>query len=142
MVTYRTATEIAAPAQRIWNLLANIDAWPAWMPTVRSVEVLDGMPPKVGHRYLVAQRRLRPALWTVRQVDPGRRLLWRARKPGTRMTADRVVESLAPQRSRVTLHFTFDGVLARVAGALFGRIADSYLRQEARALKRRAEGAR
>src|SRR5688500_3471938 len=32
---------IEAPVDRVWQVLADIDAWPDWWPSVRRVEVVD-----------------------------------------------------------------------------------------------------
>ncbi|HEX5953313.1 MAG TPA: SRPBCC family protein [Rhodanobacteraceae bacterium] len=139
MVICRTTADIDAPAQRVWNALAAVDAWPQWLPTVRSVEALDGMPLEVGKRFRVTQPKLRPAVWVVEVVEPGRRFLWRVRSPGMRMTGDHVVESAGPSAARAILGFAFEGIVGVLLGKLYGPLTRGYIEQEARALKAVAE---
>ena len=60
-----TSISIAAPPERIWPALADVAAWPDWLPTVTRVEPLDGRELAPGRRYRIAQPRLQTAVWTV-----------------------------------------------------------------------------
>ena len=57
-------------------------AWPAWLPTVSSVQALQGRSPEVGARYVVVQPKLRPTTWVVTELAPPQRSTWEARSPG------------------------------------------------------------
>lgn len=140
MSHYDTSIEIHATPERVWRLLSAVEAWPQWLPTVSRVEVLDGTPLQLGRRYRVEQPKLRPAVWTVSVLEPGRRFQWRATSPGMTMVGDHAVEP-AGDRVRVHLSFAFGGLLGRLLGRAFGGITRRYIEQEARALKQRAEAA-
>jgi uncharacterized membrane protein len=138
VMEYATRTRIEAPATRAWRLLSAVEDWPRWLPTVTRVDALDGTPLATGRRYHVVQPRLRPAVWTVTGIDPGRRFAWQARAPGLAMVADHVVE---PHGDDTWVHLTyrFGGLLGPLLGRLYGRLTRDYLRQEAAALKHHAE---
>lgn len=55
------------------------------------------------------------------------------------MIADHLLEPAGTDSTRERLRYDFDGWLGAPRGVLFGRLTRSYLDQEARALKRRAE---
>jgi uncharacterized membrane protein len=131
--------DIRAPAARVWNLLSAVESWPRWLPTVARVEVLDGTPLQIGRRYRIEQPKLRPALWTVTVLEPGRRFTWEARSPGMTMVADHFVEPVGTDAVRVHLSFVFKGPLGALFGRLFGRLTREYLAQEAVALKQQAQ---
>jgi len=65
----------ASPAA-IWQVLADVERWPTWTPTVLEVEPLTsnghkaGL--KVGARYRVVQPKLRPAVYEVTECAPTR----------------------------------------------------------------------
>jgi len=139
MAAYHATTDIQAPAGRVWAVLSAVEAWPQWMPTVSSVEPLLEASLEVGRRYRVIQPKLRPMVWTVSIVETDRRFEWRARSPGMELVADHVIESSGPAAARVRLRFEFKGLVGIVLGAVFGTLTRSYLSQEARALKCRAE---
>jgi hypothetical protein len=95
------STEVEAPAERVWDLLVDLDRWPAWGPTVRSATLDDGT------RRLAADAtgRVRPTVgpalsFAVTRWVPGEEWAWRV--AGIPATTHRV-EPLGPDRSRVAL---------------------------------------
>jgi len=139
MPIHQTAITIDAAPESIWQILSAVVTWPRWLPTVTSVEPLDGEALAVGRRFRVLQPKLRPATWVVSCVEPNRRFEWRARSAGTLMVADHVLEMVAPGRTSVVLRFEFRGVLGSLLGMLFSSMTRRYIRQEADSLKKEAE---
>ncbi len=139
MSAFEATTEIKAPAERVWAVLSAVEAWSQWMPTVSSVRPLREAPLQVGRRYRVTQPKLRPTVWTVTAVEPDRRFEWRAKSLGMELLADHVIESRGPTAARVRLRFEFKGLVGVLLGVAFGALTRNYLRQEAQALKYRAE---
>ncbi len=142
MPSYDASISIDAPGESVWRVLAAVVAWPGWLPTVNSVQPLDGSQLKVGFRFVVRQPRLRPATWTVTELEPLRRFVWQARSPGLLMVAEHTVEESPPGKSRVILRFSFDGFLGPLIGRLFRSVTERYLSQEVASLKRKVEGQR
>lgn len=138
-VTYEASADIHAAAERVWRLLSAVSSWPELLPTVTSVEALDGAPVEPGRRYRVEQPKLRPAVWTVTALEPGRRFAWHARSPGMTMVADHVVDPIGADVVRLRLSFAFEGWLGALLGRLFGHLTREYLAREAAALKQKAE---
>jgi len=141
MLTYESSTSIEAPVEAVWRVLSDVSQWPQWLPTVSRVEPLDGKSLALGSRFVVHQPRLRPATWTVSEVDEPRRFVWVARSPGLRMVAEHSVTQGASATSRVVLSFSFGGMLGGMIGRSFSNITRSYLAQEAASLKQRVESA-
>jgi uncharacterized membrane protein len=137
--SFIATTAVAAPPDAVWAVLSDVAAWPDWLPTVDSVQPLDGIPLNVGSRYVVRQPKLRPATWVVTELEPPRRFVWVARSPGLRMVAEHTVEEGTSGTSRVVLRFSFAGLLGGLVGRLFRSVTESYLAQEATSLKRRVE---
>jgi uncharacterized membrane protein len=131
--------EIAAPAQRVWAVMTDVERWPAWTPTVTSVERLDTGPLKVGSRVRIRQPRLPVALWTVTALDAERYFEWQNRAPGVKAAAGHRVEARGNQTTRVTLTLGWTGWLAPLIRLLYGRLARRYVQTEAESLKRRCE---
>jgi hypothetical protein len=134
---YHTAVEVAAPADDVWSLVRDVEAWPTWTPTMATVE-LQGPELEPGVPVRVIQPGRRPDLYTVLAVDD-HRFLWAARKPGYRQWADHRVETLGPQRCRVELTFGVDGMLGPVVGPLARRSVVRLVDSEAAHLKAHAE---
>jgi hypothetical protein len=139
MPSYQTSITIDASPESIWPILSTVATWPRWLPTIVSVEPLDGDNLEVGRRFRVVQPRLRPATWVVTKVEPNRRFEWQAYTPGVLMVADHALESLAPGKTSVLLRFEFRGVLGSLLGLIFSSTTQRYIRQEAASLKEVAE---
>jgi uncharacterized membrane protein len=139
MPTYEASISIAAEPAAVWRVLSDVAAWPAWLPTVDAVQPLDDAAVRPGARFAVRQPKLRPATWTVTQLDPAGRFEWVARSPGLRMTGDHVVTPESPGGARVVLRFGFSGLLGGLVGKLYGPLVRDYIAQEAQALKRKLE---
>jgi len=140
MPSYDASLSIAASGESVWRVLAEVTAWPEWLPTVESVQPLDASQLGVGFRYVVRQPKLRPATWTVTELARPRRFVWQARSPGLLMVAEHLIEESTPGECNVTLRFSFNGVLGSLIGRLFGSVTKRYLAQEAASLKRKVEG--
>ena len=142
MKTYEASISIAAPREAVWRVLSDVATWPKWLPTVASVESLDGNPLVLGHRYRIRQPQLQPVTWTVTELDPAHRFSWQARTPGLRMLADHIVEAGSSGTSDVVLRFSFAGPLGSLVGAVYGSITRRYIETEAATLKQRLESSR
>ncbi|HXS83271.1 MAG TPA: SRPBCC family protein [Methylomirabilota bacterium] len=142
MTTFQTSISIAAPREAVWRVLADVAAWPKWLPTVASVESLDGNPLVLGNRYRVRQPRLQPVTWTVTELEPSSRFSWQARTPGLRMSADHMVSGDSSGKSDVVLRFSFAGPLGPLVGAVYRAITERYMATEAAKLKQKVETSR
>ena len=140
MPSYDASISIAASGESVWRVLADVAAWPEWLPTVDSVQPLDGNPLSVGFRYIVRQPKLRPVTWIVTELERPRRFVWQARSPGLLMVAEHTIEERSPGRSSVNLRFSFTGVLGTLIGWLFRSVTQQYLAREAESLKLKVEG--
>ena len=139
MPAYQTSITIDAPPESVWQVLSAVVAWPEWLPTVARVEALDADGLAVGRRFKVLQPRLKPAVWTVSRIEPGRRFEWQAASPGMLMVADHRLQGLAAARTSVLLRFEFRGIAGGLLGLLFASTTRRYVDQEAAALKKAAE---
>ncbi len=117
-----TSIEIDAPAEAVWDVLSDTDAYPDWNPFIRSFEgeLVEGArvavriePP--GGRGMSFKPRLLA-------VEPGRELRWIGHVliPGLFDGEHRfLIEPLGEGRSRFTQSESFSGLLVRaLAGTL------------------------
>ena len=138
MRRFTITTDIAAPAERVWEVMRDVDRWPEWTPSVTSVARQGGEPFAVGTRVLIRQPKFPPALWTVTAVEPGRSFTWVATGPGFRSVGTHTVEP-ASNGSRATLALEQQGPLGGLFGRLTRGITERYIGFEARGLKARSE---
>lgn len=138
VVRVEVTTEIAAPPDRVWPVLADVEGWSEWTASVRSIRLLDPGPLRVGSRARIRQPRLPPTTWTVTDLTEGESFRWVATGPGVRTAGThRVTAATAGSRATVTLDQ--DGPVGRLLGVLTAGLTRRYLAMEAAGLRSRAE---
>jgi uncharacterized protein YndB with AHSA1/START domain len=135
---FEITVEIAAPPERVWKVMTDVELWPEWTESVQSVKRLDTGPFRVGSRARVKQPKFLPAIWKVTELDPGRSFTWVTRSPGMVASGRHRVEPTA-RGSRATLSVAYGGILAGLVAKLLAGITDRYLMFEAAGLKQRSE---
>jgi uncharacterized membrane protein len=133
-VEQHTSIDVDAPAERVWAVLRDVERWPEWTASVRSVRLLDGGL-RVGARARIDQPRIPTTIWTVTALTEGREFTWEASGPGTRTTGRHGLEPVGPGSCRVTLSITQSGWLGAVVGRGYRSLTDRYLAMEAAGLK-------
>ena len=129
--------DIAAPPERVWAVMSDVERWHEWTDSITSVELRD-RPLAVGSRARVVQPRLRPAEFEVTAVEPGRNFEWVTTSNGLRAYATHRVEPVAGG-SRATLTLDFSGWPLVLIGWWVRRISERYVDMEAAGLKKRSE---
>lgn len=139
MTRLETTVAISAPADRVWRVLADVRRWREWTPSITRIEPLGEPDLAVGHRFRILQPKLRPAVWTVTELDPGQGFTWVSRAPGIDVVASHAIRSAVSDACTVTLRVAFSGPFGRIVG-WFGRtLTWRYMELEGAGLKRRAE---
>jgi hypothetical protein len=135
---FSIAFDIPAPPARVFEVMADIEHWHEWTPSVTSIKRLDSGPFLIGSRAVIRQPKFPQALWTVTSIEKGRSFTWENRAPGIRVIAR---HSAAPTAggSRVTLSLRYEGLLARILARLTRNITNRYLKMEADGLSARAQ---
>jgi uncharacterized membrane protein len=135
---FEATVEIDAPIDKIWSILMDLERWPEMTPSVTRVERLGEPPLAPGSQARLHQPRLRPAIWTVTELEEGRTFVWESLAPGLVTTAGHYLTSGS---GMVTSRHTIDqqGFAAPLLSLLYGRLVRRYITQEAEGLKRLAE---
>jgi uncharacterized membrane protein len=137
--TFTDAARIAAPPEYVWSVLADVLRWPQWLPTVTSVEALDRPALAVGARYKIIQPKLRPAVWSVVELEPLKSFSWETRSTGVRALGSHSLDSAPNGETSVSLRIDFSGPLSPIVAFIAGRLTREYLALEAASLKQRVE---
>jgi hypothetical protein len=137
-VEQHTSIDIDAPVARVWAVVRDVERWPEWTASVRSLTLLDdGL--RVGARARIDQPRIPTTVWTVTGLTEGHDFTWEASGPGTLTTGRHGVESTGPGTCRATLSITQSGWLGSLVGRGYRSLTERYLAMEAAGLKARAE---
>jgi carbon monoxide dehydrogenase subunit G len=129
---------VAAPPRVVWQVLGELESWPEWTVSVRSIERVDPGPLHVGQRIRIRQPRLPATVWRLVELTEERSFGWQARGPGATTTAEHRIEP-SGTGTQVTLRLAQHGPLGLLAGALTGMLTRRYLELEASGLKQRCE---
>jgi uncharacterized membrane protein len=132
---FEATSEVAAPAERVFDVYADVEHWPDWTRSVTSVERLDQGPLRTGSRARVRQPRLPVAVWEVTELEPGRSFTWVARGPGVVTTGRHLVSPTSDGASTVTAVLEQAGLLGPLVGLLTTRLTRRYLDLEVRGIK-------
>ena len=138
MAHFETTIDIAAPPERVWAVMSNLERWPEWTQSMSRVERLNDRPLGVGSRVRVKQPRLAAAVFDITSWNPPRGFDWVAQNPLVTAVAS---HDIAPSAagSRVRLSVTFSGPLGGVIAWFYGSLTQRYVQMEAEGLRRRAE---
>lgn len=130
--------DILAPTERVWEVMADIERWHEWTPSISEVIREDDHPLVVGSRVVIRQPGFPPARWVVKDMVPGTRFSWVSTAPGLHVSGHHSVES-TPAGSRATLRLEIRGLFGAIWGVMTKRITERYLGLEANGLKARSE---
>src|SRR5829696_4398978 len=123
---FTISTDINSPAARVYEVMADIDRWHEWTPSVTSIRRLDRGPFVVGSRAVIRQPKFPPALWTVMAIDGKRSFTWMSRAPGIKVIAHHSIDTVG-RISRATLSLKYEGLLGGLVARMTRRITNRYL---------------
>ncbi|WP_329019960.1 SRPBCC family protein [Streptomyces sp. NBC_00690] len=121
---------IAAPAERVWRALTDLERAPAVLSGVDAVEVLSPGPFGVGTRWRETRRMMGKQATEemyVTSSEPPLRYVVEADSQGAHYTSEFVLREVGPEETQVRMVFTavppsgISGLLARVFGAIGAR---------------------
>jgi hypothetical protein len=128
--------EVPAPPPLVWSVMADVERWPEWTPSISLVKRFSSGPLQVGSRVRIHQPKLPPASWQVMELNPGASFTWVSLAPGVRVTARHTTEASA-SGSRVTLSVHYGGCLGALLALWTRALNERYLALEANGLKAR-----
>ena len=136
---FEESIDIDAPQQRVWDVLSDIEAWPAHIETVDAVELLTPGPIGRGSRVRLKQPKLPEATWEVSAWEAPTFFEWTQRSSGVTSIAGHRVEALGGDRARLTLTIDMRGLLIAITGRFYRDLINRYMGLEAEGMKRAAE---
>jgi len=122
----------------VWQVLADVEHWREWTPTVVEIKSLSNTRMTVGARYRVVQPKLRPAVYEVTEYVPNQAFTWVQRLPGGGMIGGHRLSS-RDGATEVELSFASKGLVANIVSKMFSKLISDYVATEAKSLKSRCD---
>jgi uncharacterized membrane protein len=120
--TIKRSVDIAAPAERVWDLLENVRRLPEYSESTQGVRDAPERLTAVGQEYVQVGRLLGVKLtsrWKVTAIEPGRLLANEGSlAPGVRYTLTQWLEPLPEGRTRLWIDIDYT-----IPGGALGRLA-------------------
>jgi carbon monoxide dehydrogenase subunit G len=138
---FRLDFEIAAPPERVWAVIRDVERWHEWTASITSVEILGGGPLAVGKKARVIQPKLPPAVWQVTELIEGRGFAWVSKGPFFAVTGRHEVAAQGAG-SVATLSLGHEGLFGPLLARLTRDLTARYVAMEAEGLRERSEGRR
>jgi len=126
---HEVTVAIAAPGDTVWAILSDVERWPSWTASVRTIR-LEG-PFAVRTIARIRQPKLPAMTWTITELDPGRSFTWRSDAPGSRTVAAHHIAPTGDGTSEVTLTLDQTGALGSLVGLLLRGLTKRYMQMEA-----------
>ena len=135
---FSLSIDIAASADRVFEVMSDVERWHEWTPSVNSIKLQQPGPLATGGRALIRQPKFPPALWTITAIERGRSFTWISRAPGVRVIAHHTAVPTSTG-SRATLSLRYEGIFGGLLAWMTEGITKRYLFMEAGGLKARSE---
>jgi uncharacterized protein YndB with AHSA1/START domain len=134
--SFSIAIDVAAPPERVWQVMSDVERWHEWTPSISSVKLRG--PLGVGTTAVIRQPKFPPAWWKITEIQPGTSFKWVSTGPGFRVVALHSVRPIAGG-ARATLSLELQGLLGGIFGRITKDITERYIALEAKGLKARSE---
>ena len=128
----------SAPVETVWRILADVERWRDWTPTVLEITPLTDGGLRAGARYRVVQPGLQPGVYEVTDCTPNAAFTWVQKLLGGELVADHRMVS-GDGATQVELSFSSNGLLANIATMLLSKKIRDLVATEARSLKKRCD---
>jgi uncharacterized membrane protein len=129
---------INVPSELVWAVTVDVERWPEWTPTVKSIKRIDRGPFREGSNATIKQPGLPEAQWVVTAFEQGKSFSWEARVRGIRMIGTHEVTAI-PNGTQSVLRVQAFGVVACFMWPFIRNTIERSLQQENEGLKRRCE---
>lgn len=132
--------DVAAPPERIWQAMADVERWPEFAPQFKSIVRTDEGPLALGKTARVTPHGFWGAVWTVIEFEAPRSFTWEAGiLPGIHLVAGHIVQPKG-EGADVTLSLQASGPMWFLLAPVLSRIFHRNVRQEGDGLKAYCEG--
>ena len=135
------SVEIAAPPAKVWAVMVDVERWPEWTASMRSVVRLDAGPLRVGSLARIRQPRLPAMVWRVTDFQRGRWFTWETKGVGATTVAGHGVVGKGRGGATAILSVRQTGLLAWLFRPWTTKLVRRYMEMEAKGLKLRCESA-
>ena len=131
--------DINAPIQSIWDITLDIERWPEWTASMKSIRKRQSGPISIGSVAQVEPNGGVASDWTVSELQAPNLFAWETRVRGVRVVGRHRMQE-TPGGTRMTLELDYSGLLARLFNFQIRRTFVHNLEVESQGMKKFAEG--
>jgi len=84
---------INARPEQIFRVLADIENWNQWTPSVKRITIVNDIKFNKGTKARIVQPKLLPALWKITEIEKNKYFTWVTKYIGVKMTCKHIIES-------------------------------------------------
>jgi len=129
---------INARPEQIFRVLADIENWNQWTPSVKRITIVNDIKFNKGTKARIVQPKLLPALWKITEIEKNKYFTWVTKYIGVKMTCKHIIESKNNITS-VESVMIYEGIFAKLFYRLTSSLASQYLTMEINGLKKECE---
>jgi hypothetical protein len=137
-VKLERSIDINAAPEVVWDVTLDVEHWPEWTASMKSIKPLSSGPIKLGSRYHVTPAGVPSGPWTVTEFEDRGLFTWITRTRGVDVVARHRIQPIAGG-TRVTLELEYSGFPLKLFGWQIRRLSNRSLELEANGMKARAE---
>jgi uncharacterized membrane protein len=125
----------------VWVVLADVEGWPIWTRSVRTVELLDEAL-AAGARVQVRQPKFPKVVWHVSALEPGRSFSWESNSPGASAAGFHTLIDKQDGTTTTVLRISQTGPVGSAVGFVTRSLTKRYVAMEAEGLRAKSESLR
>jgi uncharacterized protein YndB with AHSA1/START domain len=131
------SVDIPAPIETVWGVLMDLETWPAWTPTMKSLARRTHGDLAVGSQVRVSQPFMTPHTWTITELARPTTFTWETHQLGVTLVARHDLTQV-DGHTRAIISVDIRGLVGRLIVTLAAARTRNFVRQEANGLSARS----
>lgn len=129
--------DIDAPIDTVWGVLMDLESWPTWTPTMKSLTRRTAGDLTIGSRVRISQPYMTPHTWTVTELARPTTFTWETHQMGVTLVARHDLAKVG-ERTRAVISVTIGGPVGQLTARIAAKRIRHFVEQETTGLATRS----